>query len=76
MKLELIKNKENKFTGYKLIPETEGEKNSINTIRTNYFYGSVDYDGREGGCDKFAGNLKFKFKPFNHIKNYMQELNK
>ena len=61
MKLELIKNKENKITGYKLIPETEKEKFSINTLRNNYFFGSVEYDGREGGCTKFAGNLKFKF---------------
>tara|TARA_R100000734_G_C3300623_1_gene91310 strand:+ start:43 stop:231 length:189 start_codon:yes stop_codon:yes gene_type:complete len=62
MKLELIKNKENETTGYKLIPETETEKYNINEIRNNYFFGSVKYDGREGGCSKFAGNLKFKFK--------------
>jgi hypothetical protein len=62
MKLELIKNKENKNTGYKLIPETKDEKYNINEIRNNYFFNSVLYDGRERGCKKFVGNLKFKFK--------------
>ena len=61
MRIELTKNDNNKTIGYKLIPENESEKYQINEIRNQYFFGSVKYDGREGGCSKFAGNLKFKF---------------
>lgn len=61
MKIEFIKNDNDKTIGYKLIPENKSEKYQINKIRNQYFWGSVKYAGREGGCDEFAGNLKFKF---------------
>jgi len=61
MKIEFIKDDNDKKIGYKLIPENESEKYQINEIRNEYFFGSVRYAGREGGCSKFAGNLKFKF---------------
>jgi len=61
MKVEFIKNEEQKSIGYKLIPEDESEQYQLNEIRNNYFFGSVSYDGREKGCEKFSGNLKFKF---------------
>jgi hypothetical protein len=59
MKIEFIKEK-NEITGYKLIPETTDEKYDINKVRNMYFMRKVRYDGREKGCSKFAGNLKFK----------------
>lgn len=61
MKIEFIKDDNDKTIGYKLIPENESEKYQINEIRNEYFFGSVKYAGREKGCSKFAGNLKFKF---------------
>jgi hypothetical protein len=61
MKIEFIKDDNDKKIGYKLIPENESEKYQINEIRNQYFWGSVKYNGRENGCSKFAGNLKFKF---------------
>jgi hypothetical protein len=61
MRIEFTKDDNDKTIGYKLIPENESEKYQINEIRNQYFFGSVKYDGREGGCSKFAGNLKFKF---------------
>jgi|TARA_R100000479_G_scaffold103635_1_gene51727 hypothetical protein len=62
MKIELIKDENKNTTGYKLIPETKSEKYQINEIRNWYFFHTVKYDGREGGCSEFAGSLRFKFK--------------
>lgn len=61
MQIELIKTDNGKTTGYKLIPENTDEKYVLNELRNNYFFGEVNYDGRENGCSKFAGNLIFKF---------------
>jgi len=61
MKIEFTKDDNDKTIGYKMIPENESEKYQINKIRNQYFFGSVKYAGRENGCPKFAGNLKFKF---------------
>tara|TARA_Y100001937_G_scaffold21521_1_gene30351 strand:+ start:790 stop:987 length:198 start_codon:yes stop_codon:yes gene_type:complete len=61
MKIEITKDKNKKTIGYKLIPETTHEKYQINELRNWYFFQKVEYDGREKGCSKFAGNLKFKF---------------
>ncbi len=61
MKIEFTKDDNNKTIGYKMISENESEKYQLNKIRNQYFFGSVKYNGREEGCWKFAGNLKFKF---------------
>ena len=62
MKIQFIKDGDKKNIGYKMIPENESEKYQINEIRNNYFFGSVKYGGRENGCSKFAGTLKFEFE--------------
>tara|TARA_R100000329_G_scaffold49721_2_gene45798 strand:+ start:2109 stop:2306 length:198 start_codon:yes stop_codon:yes gene_type:complete len=61
MKIEFIKDENKKTKGYKLIPQTKSEKYQINEIRNWYYFQTVEYDGREGGCSKFAGKLRFKF---------------
>ena len=42
---------------------TDDEKHIVNAIRDMHFWGideyKIVYDGRTGGCEKFAGTLKF-----------------
>ena len=50
MKLELIKDHNNKLCGYKIIRETEDELEAIEMVRDMYFWGhlgKIKYGGRE-----------------------------
>jgi len=63
MKLELIKNHDNKISGYKIIRETSDELDTIEIIRDMYFWGhlgKIKYGGRcsEPGTDNTM-ELKF-----------------
>jgi hypothetical protein len=49
MKLELIKDENNKLSGYKIIRETEDELETIEMVRDMYFWGhlgKLKYGGR------------------------------
>jgi hypothetical protein len=49
MKLELIKDENNKLSGYKIIRETEDELEAIEMVRDMYFWGylgKLTYGGR------------------------------
>ena len=63
MKIELQKNLDNETIGCTIEGITDDEKYIVNAIRNMHFYGidqyEIVYDGRTGGCKKFAGTLKF-----------------
>ena len=63
MKLELIRDDNNKLSGYKIIRETEDELEAIEMVRDMYFWGHIGklkYGGRcsEPGTDNTM-ELKF-----------------
>jgi hypothetical protein len=54
MKLELIKDENNKLSGYKIIRETEDELEAIEMVRDMYFWGhlgKIKYGGRISAPD-------------------------
>lgn len=68
MKLEIIKNENGDYRGYKLIPETEEEAYALNFIRNIEFgHNGFKYDGRETNKNfpEHAGDLKWIVKPIN-----------
>ena len=63
MKIELQKNSKNETIGYTIEGITDDEKHIVNAIRDMHFWGideyQIVYNGRTGGCEKWAGTLKF-----------------
>lgn len=77
MKLELIKDENNKLSGYKIIRETEDELEAIEIVRDMYFWGhlgKLTYGGRSSspGTDDTC-ELRFvteEYKEQERIKLY------
>ena len=63
MKVEITRDENHKAIGWSIEGETEEEKYIVNTIRNLQYGGfndtAIRYDGREGGCSKYAGKLKW-----------------
>jgi len=66
MKVKLTYNKDKRIIGYTMEGEIDDDKHIVNAIRDMHFFGLGDkvlvYNGREGGCDKWAGRLRFTQK--------------
>lgn len=63
MRVELTRNNDNKIVGYKMIVESEDDKDTIAFIRDMYFWGLdeqvITYDGRESDNKDNTVVLKF-----------------
>ncbi len=66
MKVELQRNLKNQIIGYTIEGITDDDKHTVNAIRDMHFFGIDDYkivyNGRTGGCEQWAGTLKFTQK--------------
>jgi len=66
MKVEILRDENNRAIGWTITGETPEEKLTVNTIRNLQFWGSgdtsIEYAGREGGSkdNSDAGTLKWK----------------
>jgi len=77
MKLELIRDHNNKLSGYKIIRETSDELDTIEIIRDMYFWGhlgKIKYGGRcsEPGTDNTM-ELKFYTEEYAQLEKEMHQ---
>ena len=86
MKLELIRDDNNKLSGYKIIRETEDELEAIEMVRDMYFWGHLGKLKYGGRCSKPGTDdtmeLKFVTQEYDNqqteklkilVKEYKQE---
>jgi hypothetical protein len=83
MKLELIKDENNKLSGYKIIRETEDELEAIEMVRDMYFWGhlgKLTYGGRSSApgtddtCELRFITEEYKEQEKTNLYKYLEEL--
>lgn len=71
MKLELLRNADNKVVGYKMIKESSDDTAIFEQIRDMYFWNMddqvLDYDGRTTNDEGYTTTLKFATKEHKKI---------